>query len=207
MPNLLRALSAWPTRRAGRLTTVVLNVGLAAVVTSGAALAATVPPAAPACVAPNQPNGCVTVNQPPVLPPNAPPGGSTLIAFPSRDFVSTLNYPAGSYTVNVIRNGVTIGTSEPSIPDATGAINVNHPGGSCWIGQTPNLQPGDLVRITDQNGFSNQTTIANVTTTKPVVVKPASPGSTKADGILQMHGTAQTLPGVTPSGPLPVAAI
>ena len=171
------------------------------------ALAAVVPPAAPACITPNNPVGCVTVNQPPVTPPNSPSGGSTLIAFPSRDFVSTLNYPAGTYTVNVIRNGVTIGTSEPSVPDATGAINVNHPGGSCWVGQTPNLQVGDLVRITDQNGFSNQTTIANVTTGKPVIVRAATPGSKQADGILQVHGTAQTLPGVVPAGPLPVSAI
>ena len=128
MPRCLREPSSRPR---GRFATVALGLGLATAVTSTAALAAVVPPAAPACVAPNQPAGCVTVNQPPVLPPNAPPGGSTLLAFPSRDFVSTISYPAGTYTVNVIRNGVTIGTSEPSVPDATGAINVNHPGGSC----------------------------------------------------------------------------
>ena len=133
------------------------------------ALAATVPPA--------QPPGCyVVLNQPPAVPPGAPPGGSTLIAFPSRDFVATIGYvPGMTYTVNVIRNGVTIGTSEPSVADATGAINVNHPGGSCWIGQTPNLRSGDLVRITDQNGFANQTTIANVTAQAPVVVKARRP--------------------------------
>src|SRR5437868_2024365 len=66
------------------------------------ALAASLPPAPAATV----------INQPPK--PAAP--GATLSVFPNRDFVTSIasaanvsGYPNGSYTINVIRNGIVIG--------------------------------------------------------------------------------------------------
>jgi archaellum component FlaF (FlaF/FlaG flagellin family) len=104
------------------------------------------------------------------------PAGHQIIAFPQRDFISASGYgtsTADTFTVNVIRNGETVGSVDAHPVDDTttagfdGIVEVNHPGGSCWVGQTPDIKPGDIVRITDQNGVADQTTVANVVSEKP----------------------------------------
>src|ERR687893_137810 len=49
-------------------------------------------------------------------------------------------------TVTVSRNGQQVGIGEGVI-DATGFLEFNHPGGSCWTGVTPNIRGGDLVEV------------------------------------------------------------
>jgi len=151
-------------------------------------------PAAP-CTAPLQ--GTTTAPQAPVAPaatalPNAsggvsaPVGPHSLIAFPSRDFISADGYTPGSnVSFSVLRNGTLVGQSDPIVVDDTGLAEVNHPGGGCWTAdtQTPNIRPGDVVRITNLDSHvAEQTTVANVTVSKPT-------GNPTA-GTVQVTGTA-----------------
>jgi hypothetical protein len=148
---------------------------------------------APATVTGRATAGAAT-NDPPV-----PPHG--LIAFPSRDFISAEGYtPGTAYTFAVVRNGAIISTSTPIVADATGLLEVNHPGGGCWEGVTPNIQPGDQVRIVAPDGTSDATTVAGVTAERPIVTSndPITGG-----GTIEVHGTAQDATGA----PLPIDQI
>jgi hypothetical protein len=134
-------------------------------------------PAAP-CTAPLQ--GTTTAPAAPVapsatsLPPNTSVGAvvapHSLIAFPSRDFISADGYtPGHNVAFSVLRGGTLVGQSDAILVDDTGLAEVNHPGGGCWTSttQTPNIRPGDVVRITDlSTGAAEQTTVANVTVNK-----------------------------------------
>jgi large repetitive protein len=84
------------------------------------------------------------------LPVPAPP--LEVVVFPQRDFVVTEGGP-GNLTLDfaIIRNGVTISTARGTT-DADGLLEVNHPGGVCWQGSTPNILPGDVLRVTDPLG-------------------------------------------------------
>jgi hypothetical protein len=128
------------------------------------------------------------VNNPPALP-------HTIISFPQRDFVSADGFEAGNtVTVNVIRNGNIIATSEPVTPqdDPTtpafdGLVEVNHPGGGCWVTTTPDILPGDIVQTTQAvTGVQDATPTANVTADRPINPAP---------GTIVVHGTAQTAAG------------
>jgi large repetitive protein len=91
-------------------------------------------------------------------PPAAP---LEVVVFPERDFVVTEGGP-GNLALNfaIIRNGVTIGTASGTT-DADGLLEVNHPGGVCWQGVTPNISPGDVLRVTEAanpaNGYEVRT--------------------------------------------------
>ncbi|MCE9628047.1 MAG: fibronectin type III domain-containing protein, partial [Candidatus Eisenbacteria bacterium] len=154
------------------------------------------------------------VNEPPVLPVN-------IIAFPSRDFVSPSGYLLDDQvTVQIIRrdangNDIIVSSATGIIPTADGFAEVNHPGGACWEGVTPEMRTGDLVRTIAYNpafvapgnpsGIRtiDQTHIAGVTAFKPVIVQNDDLGTAQPDGIVQIHGTA-----LGPDGhPLPIDQI
>jgi hypothetical protein len=88
--------------------------------------------------------------------------GSNITVFHNIDFVAVFGYgPVGSdVTVEVLRNGVTIGTATGPAVDAEGlpGLEVNHGpegapvDGDCWEGHTPDIRPGDRVRVTDAGG-------------------------------------------------------
>src|SRR5919206_116388 len=121
-------------------------------------------------------------NDPPLAPHN-------LTVFPSRDFISGEGFtPGTAYTFAVVRNGEIISTSTPIVADAAGLVEVNHPGGGCWEGVTPDIRPGDQVRIIAPDGTSDQTTIAGVTAERPIVtsVDPITGG-----GPVEVHGPPQ----------------
>jgi Chitobiase/beta-hexosaminidase C-terminal domain len=125
-----------------------------------------------------------------VAEPPAP--GHVIVAFPERDFVSVEGYPAGAdATFNIIRNGVTIGTAHVRVAQ-DGVAEINHPGGGCWEGITPDILPGDKVRVT-VGSESDQTTTANVT---------AEPAARQGADIV-VKGTAQDGSG----NPLPLGQI
>jgi hypothetical protein len=102
----------------------------------------------------------------------------SVISFPQRDFVSASGYNdnEGPVTVRVMRNGVTIATSTPVTPQddpktlnvKDGIVEVNHPGGGCWVGTTPDILPGDEITTTTKNGLTEGTTTANVAASLPV---------------------------------------
>ena len=124
----------------------------------------------------------VVANDPPLAP-------HSIIAFPSRDFVSATGYtPGETYFFTLIRGGQAY-FSDLLPADATGTIEVNHPGGTCWIGlNTPDMRPGDVIRITDSTGVAEQTTVANVTAERPIATN---------DNTVVIHGTAVAADGVS----------
>jgi hypothetical protein len=141
-----------------------------------------------------QPAGNVTVHEPPVAP-------ISIIAFPARDFTSSEGYIASdTVSVQVIRNGFVISTAsglvpvdDPTTPIFDGTVEVNHPGGGCWQGVTPDIRPGDIIRQIAFNPdgtvrTADQTTVSNLTAFRPVVVHAATPGLN--DGIIEVHGEA-----------------
>jgi len=122
------------------------------------------------------------VNEPPVAP-------HSILVFSVRDFVSASGYAEGDLvTAQVIRHGVVVGQvsdmvpiDDPTTPGFDGIVEVNHPGGSCWTGTTPDIRPGDVVRYVTQNGQADQTTTVNVAvTTAPA---ETSPGTITVKGI------------------------
>src|SRR3954452_20352903 len=128
---------------------------------------------------------------------------ANIISFPARDFVSAPGYKLSDlYTVEVQHpDGRVVGTLTDVAPkdDAEGGglgiIEVNHPGGYCWTTNTPDIRPGDVVRIKDQTtGSVDESTVRNVTASRPVQTAP---------GTTQVHGTAQAADGT----PLPEAEL
>src|SRR5262249_41342975 len=144
------------------------------------------------------------VNDPPVAP-------LSIIAFPQRDFVSASGYSADDrVVVKVIHPGGVTRTTDPANPltpladpgappgdPFAGLIEVNHPGGYCWFGTTPDIRPGDVVRIDivggPRAGRSDATVVSNVTDVAPVQDGPD----------VVIHGTAQDAAG----NPIPLAQI
>ncbi|HEX8163642.1 MAG TPA: choice-of-anchor D domain-containing protein [Pyrinomonadaceae bacterium] len=162
-----------------------------------------------------------SVNDPPRAgnPLASPPvGAHQIISFPQRDFVSGSGYvdrinPAdplsvARVTVTVIRNGKVWATSESvfpaddaATPDFDGIVEVNHPGGGCWLGFTPDIRPGDIIRYTDGLGMTDQTTTSNVFAERATDL--ASDGTPLPAGEVRIHGTAQDAAG----NPIPVAQL
>src|SRR5215831_3647255 len=124
-------------------------------------------------------------SQAPVI--NDPPGAPIqILVFPQRDFVSASGYDAADQVIVDVIHPTTITFStdpaHPVIPQAdpralpsapfAGIVEVNHPGGACWFTTTPDIRPGDIVRIEivggPNAGRKDQTTVANVTAQRPV---------------------------------------
>ena len=84
------------------------------------------------------------VNSPPLLP-------QEITVFPERDFTSISGFaPNADLLVQLIRNRVAVGEARGKT-DATGFLEVNHPGGVCWKDVTPDIGPADVVRVTYRN--------------------------------------------------------
>ena len=123
----------------------------------------------------------VVANDPPLAP-------HSLIAFPARDFISGTGYtPGATYFFTLLRGGQTY-LSGSLAADATGLIEVNHPGGTCWNVNTPDMRPGDVIRITNAAGVADQTTVANVTAERPIAINANT---------VVIHGTAVAADGVS----------
>jgi len=170
--------------RAQRILARYTVAHLARVMLVGAAFLAAFVVAAPAQAAAGQ---FVT----PTLP-------HSIIAFPQRDFVSATGYEAGvAVHAELWRNGVLISTStdilpqdDPKTPGFDGLVEVNHPGGGCWLTVTPNIRPGDAVLLVTPT-VTEGTLVANVTAGPAVQTSPTS---------VVIHGTAQDALGA----PLPL---
>ena len=130
----------------------------------------------------------VGINNPPVAP-------HSITSFPVRDFVSASGYAASDRpTVEVVRNGNVVGTAtnlvpldDPDTPGFDGIVEVNHPGGGCWQGFTPDIRANDVIRVLTAPGTGDATTTANVTVTQPAT-------KTAPDTVV-MKGTAVSATG------------
>lgn len=96
-----------------------------------------------------------TAATPPTFPNN-------IVIFPERDFVALEGYEskAGQQaTVTVLRGGEVSGQSVGTVGAGDPSLEINHPGGVCWnqeiapgIRVTPNIKPGDTVRVQFRDG-------------------------------------------------------
>jgi centrosomal CEP192-like protein/HYDIN/CFA65/VesB family protein len=119
--------------------------------------------------------------------------------FPSRDFVHIEGYtPGDEVTVTVHHDPALITSLSNAGQDASatgtvgsdGIFEVNHVGGTCWSGFTPDIRPGDTVSVKDANGVVlDDMVVQNVDGGRPV--------KTAADTI-EIHGTATNSDGSTP---------
>lgn len=172
-----------PRQQAGRRQHGPARTRLMTAATGAVVLAASVGTAAPAFAA--------------VIEPPAPP--HSIISFPERDFVSAEGYQEGhQVTVNVLRHGFVVGVAHVDPADDLttdgfdGLVEVNHPGGGCWEGVTPDIRPGDVIQLLTAPDTGDQTTTADVTVTEP---------ATKVDAAtVTIKGTA-VAPG---GGPIPI---
>ncbi|MDQ1626846.1 MAG: large repetitive protein, partial [Actinomycetota bacterium] len=147
-----------------------------------------------AYVAGASPASAAGINEPPVLP-------HSVIVFPVRDFVSADGLTVGqNYVIEDWRAGVRVGVSEPiTAARPSGLVEVNHPGGGCWTGVTPDIRPGDRVVVHPEADAAtgDATTTSNVVVTQPATKDPANPS------VVTVKGTAADASGA----PLPIGAI
>lgn len=130
-----------------------------------------------------------------------PPADHVVTVFPDRDFVSTEGYGANKdLTVRVLRNGVPIGTADGT-SDGEQIFEVNHPGGVCWIGSTPDLLAGDKVLIGETpldptDPVADAVTVGNVQASAAFVER--DPVTNVRTGRVIVTGTAFEADGRTP---------
>jgi len=99
--------------------------------------------------------------------------------------------------VFIIRGGNVVASATDIVPQGmTGLVEVNHPGGGSWLGNTPYLQAGDVMETKAKDAAGrviaiDQTTMAKVTAQRPVQT---------AAGTVEIHGTAAAADG----SPLPI---
>src|SRR3954454_1870723 len=134
---------------------------------------------------------------------NDPPGNNhSILSFPVRDFVSADGYLGSDrVTVEILRGGFTVSTAadivptdDPKTPGFDGIVEVNHPGGGCWQGVTPDIRAGDVVRMTTASGQVDQTHVADITVTQ---------AATNVGELIVEKGTAADATGA----PLPAAQL
>ena len=92
-------------------------------------------------------------------PPNAP---NNIVVFPQRDFVTVEGYQGriGQQAIVVVtRNGVETSRAVGRVAAGDVALEINHPGGVCWQGVTPDIKPGDVVRVSFPGGASDSTRV------------------------------------------------
>ncbi|RDV10066.1 fibronectin type III domain-containing protein [Arthrobacter sp. RT-1] len=89
-----------------------------------------------------------------VMAANPPVGPGNIEIFTKRDMVAIEGYAAQAgqdATIRVSRGGNLIGVAR-GVVDATGFLEVNHPGGVCWDVVTPNITGGDEVTVEFEDG-------------------------------------------------------
>lgn len=119
--------------------------------------------------------------------------------FPERDFLSIEGFPAGTDLQIVVRRGNSatpvVGTAR-GIVGRSGIFEVNHPGGVCWTGQTPDIGPGDMIdvfKVVDMGFSAGQTQrVMNARITRAAFVT--------GTGEVRVNGTAVDASGA----PLPL---
>src|SRR5256714_1294248 len=130
------------------------------------------------------PSAFAVINTPPAIPHD-------VTVFPMRDFVSVTEDPNTAIRVDLLRNGVNIGTATGTT-GADGLLEVNHPGGVCWIGVTPDIMAGDVVQATEVANPAN----GDATRTSEISVEKPS----IAGGNVVVHGNTPSPLGA----PLPI---
>ena len=141
-----------------------------------------------------------TVSATAAIEPVALPLGITL--FPERDFLGVEGFSGDApVTINVYRDGVKVGTAHGTpLPDAeTGTLlEVNHPGGVCWSGVTPDLLPGDRVEVVSDTAGPDGEPVGAFSNLMDVSAEAAIASDLDGDGVkddIVVHGTATAADG------------
>lgn len=127
------------------------------------------------------------IDNPPLLPKN-------IIIFPERDFTSISGFaPNADLLVQVRRTGVV--SDAVGRTDATGFLEVNHPGGVCWRNVTPDIVPADVVRVTYRDTANNRLNVPTAVTGSGAAATTQNVTATQAfeaaDGTVVIKGKAQ----------------
>jgi hypothetical protein len=111
--------------------------------------------------------------------------------FPERDFISIEGFPEGTDLQVVVRRGNSatpvVGTAR-GIVGRSGLFEINHPGGVCWTGQTPNILPGDwidvfqVVNLSFSAGQTQRVIDAKITRTAFEFTTPAGAVQVRVNG-------------------------
>jgi hypothetical protein len=94
-----------------------------------------------------------------------PAAPHNIVVFPQRDFVTLEGYTnrltevGKTATVVVTRGGVETSRATGTITAGDVSLEINHPGGVCWDGVTPNIKPGDVVRVSVPGAGSDSTIV------------------------------------------------
>ncbi|WP_169737049.1 choice-of-anchor D domain-containing protein [Deinococcus pimensis] len=117
----------------------------------------------------------------PPTPSNPPADGRLITVFPARSMVVLDKFPANQLvTVRVTHAAGAVGSNRTAtvITNAAGFAEVNHPGGACWSGGTPFIQPGDTIEAATSVSI-DQLTVADVNLTSlPVATLISDPTTT-----------------------------
>jgi hypothetical protein len=114
--------------------------------------------------------------------PNFP---DNIVVFPDRDFVSVegyQNHVGETALLEVTRGGQVIGSAKSVVDEGDVAFEVNHPGGACWgndtsLKVTPDIRPGDVVRISFDGIDGGETTVANTFVTEDMSLVTGTSGA------------------------------
>lgn len=119
--------------------------------------------------------------------------GHNISAFATIDFIGAFGYTVGSpMTIEVLRNGHAIAsvTAPAASTPSGGGLEVNHgpagvaQPGDCWEGFTPDVQPGDVIRVTGDGGV-DEAMVDNIRIDQgPTETAPGS-------GVFVMKGIAE----------------
>ncbi|HEX2176839.1 MAG TPA: chitobiase/beta-hexosaminidase C-terminal domain-containing protein [Nocardioidaceae bacterium] len=123
--------------------------------------------------------------------------GHSIMVMHNIDFIAIAGYADGTeLTVEVLRNGVPISTTvAPALPGETEGdfgLEINHGPeaavrpGDCFAGFTPDVRPGDVVRVTDVGGSDEITVDDMAFSSQPFLAR---------NGDVLVEGHARTFDG------------
>jgi hypothetical protein len=119
------------------------------------------------------------------------PSLKDVTVFPERDFISIDGFAPGTQLQVVVRRGTNdkpvIGTARGSVTKG-GLFEVNHPGGVCWTGQTPDIQAGDFIDVLALTNGS----VPSGQTQRVIDAKVTKPAFITVNGEIRVNGTAKT---------------
>jgi hypothetical protein len=120
--------------------------------------------------------------------------GRSIEAALGSNMVILGGYPDEDVRLDVVRNGVVVGTARHRHNDEA-TITINHTGeGDCFEGPvTPDLLPGDTLRTTDKAGVVDSETLRDVDLDFPVSVD-TDPVTGEPTGTITVTGHARSTP-------------
>ena len=128
------------------------------------------------------------------LAANPPQGPGNIEIFSKRDMIMIDGYTAqaGETATFTLKRGDRVVGTASGVVDENGFLEVNHPGGACWTGVTPDVRGGDLVEVSfSETEFVDGAHVGDVVVT---AVTPQATAEETADpddieGQLVIEGT------------------